>query len=202
MSDYNNLKEKAKEILDFASLIYNIQEKENSYAIMSDNETLYINCDGKIETYIDDDYHYWVARYNEYYFEYEGMVGKIKRARNVDVNDGEKYSLEVALEIEPRCWFAKIRIYYSSHHDIQIKGGPYGPPSDFDDINLLGTEDIDRYLDLILQKISLMYRVIVEDGTVNKFDDHSQKEIIKARERDVKDHTERYARFLAKYRIL
>ena len=168
MSDYNNLKEKAKEILDFASLIYNIQEKENSYAIMSDNEALYINCDGKIETYIDDDYHYWVARYNEYYFEYEGMVGKIKRARSVDVNEG----------------------------------GPYGPPSDFDDINLLGTEDIDRYLDLILQKISLMYRVIVEDGTVNKFDDHSQKEIIKARERDGKDHTERYARFLAKYRIL
>lgn len=28
MSDYNNLEEKAKEILDFASLIYNIRRKK------------------------------------------------------------------------------------------------------------------------------------------------------------------------------
>lgn len=188
------------EILGVVKSIYDIQEKENPYAIRPDN--LFFDArGGKITGVCQAIYDENI--YNNYSFNFEGISGNLKK-RAKPSDRFSDYALSVNLEIGEDEWFANISIgrsilaleleadddddwlenepSYVLDRDlsgIEIRGHRNGRGAEiYSDCSLLETEGFDNlylYLRLILEKLRAMQESI-KAGNVDAFDRLEAKE--------------------------
>lgn len=195
MSEIKNndyFQEKAKKILEIVQKMFDYQQMNNQYAIRKDNE-YYLLRDGKVTGIIRGEFEN--LEYLEYKFdttdrdgfssiskngyENEGMYGIIKKRVNHNNIIPSEYAIETALEYKPGYWFARISIKYPTYRDsdkIEIKGQWCGPRDryyDEDLLKILEPQELDLYLDQILERLTKMYQGMLID--VEQFDDEDYK---------------------------
>ena len=193
------------EILGVVKSIYDIQEKENPYAIRPDDLFFDVSL-GKITGVCQAVYDENI--YNNYSFNFEGISGNLKK-RAKPSDRFSDYALSVNLEIGEDEWFANISIgrsifaleleadddddwlenepSYVLGRDlsgIEIRGHRNGRGDEiYSDRCLLETEGFDNlylYLRLILEKLRAMHESI-KAGNVDAFDglEEEKKELLK-----------------------
>ena len=195
MSEIKNndyFQEKAKKILEIVQKMFDYQQMNNQYAIRKDNEYFLLR-DGIVTGIIRGEFEN--LEYLEYKFttvdrdgfssiakkgyENEGMQGIIKKRVNHNNIIPSEYAIETALEYKPSYWFAKVSIKYPTYRDsdiIEIKGQECGPQDryyDKDLLKILEPEELDLYLNQILERLTKMYQDMLID--IEQFDDEDNK---------------------------